>query len=164
MLLLNVEIDDCGIVESRSCGCPFESYGFTEHMREIRSFTKLTGEGVTLLGSEMMNILEEVLPARFGGSPLDYQFIEEEDERGFTRLNVIISPRIGLIHEGEVVGTVLEAMKRSSVAADLAGAIWRQAGTLRVKRMEPIWTTRGKLIPLRVQKRCQSFSDIRNEK
>ena len=30
-LLLNVEIDDYGLIETRSCGCPLESYGFTEH-------------------------------------------------------------------------------------------------------------------------------------
>jgi len=70
-LLLNVESDDYGVVETRSCGGPLESYGYTEHLRQIRSFRKLTGEGVTLVGSEMLRILEEVLPARFGGSPLD---------------------------------------------------------------------------------------------
>jgi hypothetical protein len=68
-LMLNVESDDYGVIEKRSCGCPLESYGFTEHLRDIRSFRKLTGEGVTLVGSEMLHILEEVLPARFGGSP-----------------------------------------------------------------------------------------------
>ena len=26
-LLLNAEIDDYGVVETRSCGCPLESYG-----------------------------------------------------------------------------------------------------------------------------------------
>jgi hypothetical protein len=155
-----VELDDFGIVESRSCGCPFESYGFTEHIREIRSFAKLTGEGVTLVGSEMIRILEEVMPERFGGSPLDYQLMEEEDERGFTRLNIVVSPRIGRIDERKVVETVLDAIKQGSVAGHLAGAIWHQAGTLRVKRMEPIWTARGKLTPLQVQRRHENASDV----
>jgi hypothetical protein len=158
-LLLNLEIDDYGIFERRSCGCPLESYGFTEHIRDIRSFGKLTGEGVTLVGSEMIQILEELLPARYGGSPLDYQLMEEEDEQGFTRLSLIVSPRIELADEQAVVQTVLEALGRSSVAADQARVIWRQAKTLRVKRMEPIWTARGKLMPLHLARRSPSSAE-----
>ena len=152
-LMLNVESDDYGVIESRSCGCPLEAYGFTEHLRHIRSFRKLTGEGVTLVGSEMIHILEEVLPARFGGSPLDYQLLEEEDESGFTRLSLLISPRIEIADETAVIEAMLEALGQSSVAADLARAIWSQAEALQVKREEPIWTARGKLMPLHVQRR-----------
>lgn len=151
-LMLNVGIDDYGVIESRSCGCLLEAYGYTEHLRHIRSFRKLTGEGVTLVGSEMVHILEEVLPARFGGSSLDYQLLEEEDEQGFTRLSLLVSPKVEISDEMAVIEAVLEALGRSSVAADLARAIWSQAGTLRVKRMEPIWTARGKLMPLHVQR------------
>ena len=154
-LMLNVESDDYGIIETRSCGCPMEGYGYTEHVRHIRSFRKLTGEGVTLVGSEMIHILEEVLPTRFGGSPLDYQLLEEEDEQGFTRLSLLVSPKIEINDEAEVIEVVLEALGRSSVAADLARAIWSQAKTLRIKRMEPIWTDRGKLMPLHVKLRSE---------
>lgn len=71
---------------SHDDGRPYglEAYGFTEHLREIRSFHKLSGEGMTLVGSEMITILEEVLP-RFRGSPLDHQLLEEEDERRGSR-------------------------------------------------------------------------------
>jgi hypothetical protein len=154
-LMLNVESDDYGVIEHRSCGCPLESYGFTEHLRHIHSFCKLTGEGVTLVGSEMVHILEEVLPARFGGSPLDYQLLEEEDEQGFTRLSLLVSPRLEIADETAVVETVMEALGQGSVAADLARAIWGQAGTLRVKRIEPIWTSRGKLMPLHITQRLE---------
>jgi phenylacetate-coenzyme A ligase PaaK-like adenylate-forming protein len=147
-LMLNVESDDYGVVESRSCGCLLESYGYTEHILHIRSFRKLTGEGVTLVGSEMIRILEEVLPARFGGSPLDYQLLEEEDENGFTRISLLVSPKVQIVDESKVIEVILEAMEHSSVAADLARAIWSQGNTLRVKREEPIWTARGKLMPL----------------
>ncbi len=154
-ILLNAESDDYGIIESRRCGCPLESYGFTEHVRDIHSFRKLTGEGVTLVGSEMVRILEEVLPARFGGSPLDYQLLEEEDADGFTRLSLVVSPKVAIADERVVIEAVLEALGRSSVAADLARAIWSQAKTLRVKRMEPIWTARGKLMPLHLADRAK---------
>lgn len=157
-LLLNVEVDDYGILERRSCGCPLEGYGFTDHLRDVHSFRKLTGEGVTLVGSEMVRILEEVLPARFGGSSLDYQLLEEEDEQGFTRLSLVISPKIDIDEEEAVINTVLEAMGRSSVGADAARAIWSQARTLRVKRTEPVWTSRGKLMPLHLVRRSQELA------
>ena len=123
--------------------------GLTEHIREIRSFNKLTGEGVTLVGSDMVRILEEVLPARFGGSPLDYQLLEEEDDLGRTRLHLVVSPAIRIDDEAMVVETVLGALRKCTVAGDLAAAIWSQAGTLRVRRAAPVWTARGKFMPFR---------------
>jgi hypothetical protein len=151
-LLLNVESDDYGIVENRSCGCPLEAYGFTEHLRQVRSFRKLTGEGVTLVGSEMIQILEEVLPSHFGGSPLDYQLVEEEDEKGFTRISLLVNPKIQIGDEEKVIKTVCEALSNSSLSANLTRTIWSQAETFRVKRMEPVWTNRGKLMSIRLIK------------
>ncbi len=158
-LLLNVESDDYGVLETRACGCPLEALGLVEHLREVRSFRKLTGEGVTLVGSEMVRILEEVLPSRFGGGPQDYQLLEEEDERGFTRLNLLVHPRVEIPEEGAVIAVVLEALGRGSVAADLARALWAQSGTLRVKRQAPIWTARGKLMPLHLARRTERLTD-----
>jgi len=152
-IMLNVETDDYGVVEERACGCPLEACGFTQHLREIRSFRKLTGEGVTLVGSEMLHILEEVLPARFGGSPLDYQLLEEEAENGLTRISLVISPKVSLTDDAAVIDTVLEALGQGSVAADHVRVIWGQAGTIRIKRMEPILTDRGKLLPLHLTRR-----------
>jgi hypothetical protein len=148
-LLLNVESDDCGVIETRRCGCPLDDCGLTEHLREVRSFSKLTGEGVTLVGSDMVRILEEVLPARFGGSPLDYQLLEEEDDLGHTRLYLVISPEILIDDEAAVTGAVLGALRQDGVAAGIAASIWSQAGTLRVRRAAPAWTPRGKFMPLR---------------
>ena len=146
-LLLNVESDDYGVIEKRSCGCPLETYGYTEHLRHIRSFCKITGEGVTLIGSEMIQILEEVLPTRFGGSPFDYQLLEEEDEKGFTKVSLLVSPRVGIIDEKKVIETVLEALGKNTLSVGTR-AIWSQARTLQIKRMAPVWTSRGKLMPL----------------
>jgi hypothetical protein len=154
-LMLNVETDDYGVIESRSCGCPMERYGFREHLRHIRSFQKLTGEGVTLVGSDMVRILEEVLPARFGGSPLDYQLLEEEDAQGFTRLSLLVSPKVELADERSVIDVVLQALGRGGPSADLARAIWSQAQTLTIKRAEPVSTARGKMMPLHLIKRSE---------
>jgi hypothetical protein len=78
--------------------------------------------------------------------------VEEQDEVGFTRLSLLVSPEIEIDDERTVIETVLEGMGRSSVAADLARVVWGQAETLRVKRMEPIWTARGKLMPLHMER------------
>lgn len=152
-ILLNVESDDYGVVEERACGCPFGELGYSRHLRQIRSFGKLTGEGVTLVGSEMVHILEEVLPARFGGGPFDFQLLEEEDEHGLSRLSLLVSPRLSIDHEDLIVSTVLEALGRSSPSGDIARAFWKQTGTFQVKRVEPVWTGRGKFLSIRVSGR-----------
>jgi hypothetical protein len=151
-ILLNVESDDFGTVETRSCGCPFEELGFTTHISGIRSYRKLTGEGVTLIGSDMEYILEEALPASCGGSPLDYQIVEEEDEHGFTRLTVRVHPSVAIASEQQVIDAILRALAGRSGAADMSRGIWRQAGTFRVRREAPTLTSRGKLMPLVVNR------------
>lgn len=151
-VMLNVELDDYGIVEERSCGCPWEEFGFTTHVRGIHSFRKLTGEGMTLIGTDMVRILEEDLPRAFGGSPLDYQLMEEEDERGFTRLSLVVNPSVDLRDEDAAITVFMEALGRSGHAGALSRTIWTQAGALRVKRMQPVWTNRGKLMPLHLQR------------
>jgi hypothetical protein len=156
-LLLNVESDDYGTVEERRCGCPFESLGMTTHVSDIRSYRKLTGEGVTLIGSDMERILEQELPARCGGTPLDYQLVEEEDERGFTRLTVLVHPRLGPVDDDVVVSAVHAALARGNAAADMSRGIWRQARTLRVRREAPHSTARGKLLPLHATRRVAAL-------
>ena len=151
-LMLNVQIDDYGIVEERTCGCELETYGYTTHLREIHSYSKLVGEGVTLIENEMLRILEEILPARFGGSSLDYQLVEQEDKQGFTRLYLLIHPRIEIVDEQAVIEAVLKELRGSSPMADAARTVWQQAHTLRIMRQEPVVTAAGKLLPLHIQR------------
>ena len=146
---LNMESDDYGTIFERDCGCPLHDLGFRTHIRDVRSFKKLTTEGVTLVGSEMEHVLESVLPERFGGSALDYQLVEEEDEQGFTRISIHVSPGIDLADENELIQTVLSGLEKGSISADLAGRLWNQAGAMQVRRVQPILGGRGKLMPLR---------------
>jgi hypothetical protein len=153
-VMLNVQIDDYATVEERSCGCPFERLGFTTHLHGIRSYSKLVGEGITLIGNDVEHILEHTLPARFGGSALDYQILEEEDEQGFTRAYLIIHPRVEIASEAAVIQTVLDGLRRASPMADAARMVWQEADTLRIRRAEPVWTAAGKLLPLRLGARA----------
>jgi hypothetical protein len=163
-VMLNYQSDDYGSLEERKCGCRLEAYGYTTHLHHVRSYSKLVGEGVTLIGNEMLRILEQVLPERlerFGGSPLDYQLMEEEDDQGFTRLFLLISPRVAIQSEQDVVKTIYDALRESSPMADAARNVWEQAKTLRVKRMEPIWTARGKLLPLHLERAQRARSQLK---
>jgi hypothetical protein len=148
---LNVESDDYGVLEDRRCGCPLEALGLLTHVRGVRSFKKLTAEGVTLVGSDMERVIESVLPARFGGSALDYQLAEEEDEQGFTRIVIRVSPRLEIRDEAALIGAVLEGLAATSISADLAGRLWNQAGAIVMRREDPRLGGGGKLMPLHLR-------------
>jgi hypothetical protein len=147
-ILINAEIDDCGELEERRCGCPLDELGLHTHLSEVRSYRKLTGEGVTLMAGELLDVVERELPERFGGSLLDYQFVESEDERGFTVLTLRVSERVSGFDAAAMREAVFRALGRSSLMADSARNVWEQSGTLRVERGEPILNARGKLSPL----------------
>lgn len=145
-LMLNVEVDDYAVLETRSCGCPLGELGLVTHLHNIRSYEKLTSEGINFLGDDLIVLVDEVLPARFGGDPTDYQLVEEEVD-GLPRLGIVASPRIGDVDEQaviEVVATTLAADPFNRGMVDT----WREAGTLRVIRREPYETSGAKLLPL----------------
>jgi len=152
-VLLNVESGDYGVIEDRSCGCYFDELGFTNHIYDIRSFDKLTSAGMTFLGTDLIRVIEEVLPAKFGGTSVDYQMVEEENEEGLTRISVIVSPEVGAIYEDELIQTVLHELGKGKDAQWMMAKVWSQARTLRLKRMRPLTTAGGKLLPLHIQKR-----------
>ncbi len=147
-LLLNVEIDDFALIDERRCGCLWDQLGCQWHLSGVRSFTKLTGEGTTVLGTNCVQIIEEVLPQTFGGSSVDYQLLEAEDEHNLTRLFLLMSPRLGPVDERRVTTRFLEALEATR-DRPLGGtrSIWSQAESIRVLRQDPIPTGSGKLFP-----------------
>lgn len=151
-ILLNVESGDYGIVERRSCGCKLDELGFTDHIYNIRGFDRLTGEGMTFIGTDLVKIIEDVLPAQFGGSSTDYQMVEEEDERGHTRMSILVSPSVGDIDEAELIKIILGELAKGPDTQRMMVQVWAEAKTLRVKRIRPLVTARGKLLPLHIQK------------
>jgi len=150
-ILLNVESDDYGILEERDCNCEFQKLGFTEHLHNIRSFGKLTGEGMSFVGSDLIRIFEEILPHEFGGSSIDYQLLEEESTNGLTRLSILVSPQIGKVNEKDLVERFLTEIgkEKQGVCAE----IWSQGNTIQVRRAHPIPTKRGKIFPFYIMTR-----------
>ena len=150
-VLLNFESDDYGTVETCNCGCVFEQLGFDTHLRNIRSFAKLTGNGVSIIGSDFARILEEVLPRKYGGTPTDYQLLEEEDTRGETRLSLVVSPSVGAVDDSEVIATVLSEFGKVESYGGMTSSLWSQAEALRVRRMYPV-ERRSKIMTLELMK------------
>jgi hypothetical protein len=161
-ILLNVESGDYGVLETRQCGCSLGEIGLTDHIYNIRSFEKLTGEGMTFVGTDLLRIIEEVLPAKFGGASTDYQMVEEEDERSRTLLSVLVSPEVGEVDEAELVKTIISELSKGKDTQRMMAEVWSQAGTLRVKRQRPLTTAAGKLLPLHIQKQKKATNKREN--
>jgi hypothetical protein len=81
-VFLNVSLGDQAELSERRCGCLLEAVGWTTHLHAIRSQEKLTAWGMSLLDSDVVRVLEETLPARFGGGPTHYQLVEDPGENG----------------------------------------------------------------------------------
>jgi hypothetical protein len=150
-LMLNYVSDDYAVVGERRCGCALEALGYGTHMHTIRSWEKLTSEGMTFRGHDLIRLIEEVLPARFGGTPADYQFVETE-RGGLPKVDLLVSPRLGRIDEEAVLAAVLECLDRTRGAMASWSDRWRQGHTLSVVRAEPIPTAASKVMALHVVK------------
>jgi hypothetical protein len=110
------------------------------------SFTKLTGYGVTLVGTDILQILEEALPGRFGGSPADYQLVEQEAGTE-TRVVLRVNPRIGEAPAGEIRSFFLSEI-RKVFGGSLSSRTWTHAASVEVLLEPPIAGGTGKILPL----------------
>jgi hypothetical protein len=148
LTILNVSLGDQGVLEPRRCGCPLERVGWTGHLHTVRSFEKLTAAGMTFLDCDVVRVLEEVLPARFGGGPTDYQLVEDEGPAGQPRLRLLVHPAIGPLDSAEVARAFLAAIGAGRGAARVMALQWRESGFLGVERRGPIATASGKVLHL----------------
>jgi hypothetical protein len=158
LALLNVSLGDRAVHEARSCGCPLEAAGWTEHLHSIRSFEKLTAGGMTFLDTDLVRVLEETLPARFGGGPTDYQLVEEEASGGGARLRLVVHPRVGPLDAPQVIDTFLASIGRGTGGERVAELAWRDASLLGLDRREPHVTDLGKVLHLHADRRKTATS------
>jgi phenylacetate-coenzyme A ligase PaaK-like adenylate-forming protein len=149
---LNTETGDYARLEQRECGCLLGSLGLTTHLSEVRSFEKLTGEGVTFACSNLEQILEQVLPARFGGTGLDYQLAEEESADGAIRLILRVSPSVGEVDASEVRTAVLVELGRDGATGQYQAAMLQISGSIEIRREPPVPTRVGKVLPFQLLK------------
>ena len=100
-VLLNTDMGDFGKLTVKPCGCLFGKLGMDVHVSEVRSYDKLTCEGMTLLGSQLYETVGEVVEEA-GGGPDDYQFWETYDNTGLAKLIVAVNPKLSGLDEEKV--------------------------------------------------------------
>jgi hypothetical protein len=146
-IALNAETGDYARVEERACGCLLGELGLCTHLSEVRSFEKLTGEGVTFARSSLERVLEVALPARFGGTSLDYQLAEEELANGRTRLILRVSPAVGAVDEPALRAAFLDELDEGGPSSQYQARVWENARTIELRREPPVATRAGKILP-----------------
>jgi hypothetical protein len=152
-VLLNVSLGDQGMLERRHCGCALERVGWTTHVRAIRSYEKLTSGGIRFFDTDLIGVLEQLLPARFGGGPTDYQLVEDEGPDGQPRLRLVVDPAVGTLDTRALVDAFLDAIGAGSGAERVAGLVWRDSGFLQVERRRPDAGPGGKILHLVARRR-----------
>lgn len=144
--VLNMELDDAGTVEQASCDCHLTRAGFTTVLADISSFGKLNGQGSTLLGTDLANILEEGLPRALGGQPGDFQLVEYEGAHQ-TQLVLRVSPRVGLASTEVAREALLKEIRRVNGGAPSA-VMWNHSEAITVEHAEPFVSRTGKVLSL----------------
>jgi hypothetical protein len=148
-VLLNVDMGDYGDLGKGTCDCGFGEVGFDDYLANIRSYEKLTGEGVTFVNTDFVWIIEKKLPETFGGKSTDYQLVEAEGLTGIPELQLLVSPNIRNLDEAEVTATFLRYLRHAEdrLWAQAGPEMWNQSGMIRIVRDFPIPTGSGKILP-----------------
>lgn len=138
-VMINVETGDYGRLEERRCGCPLGELGLDTHLTGLRAYDRLTLRSLGFQGERLYELVDELLPGRFGGQPGDYQLLEEEAPSGALSLRVLASPRLGALDADAVA---------ASAAGFLAGPEGRALPPIAVERREPYLINGRKTPPL----------------
>jgi hypothetical protein len=107
---------------------------------------------MTFLDTDVVRVLEEVLPAVFGGAPTDYQLLEEEGPEGDPVLKLLAHPGLGALDEGRVRKVFFANIGLGSGAEKVMELTWKQAGLFRIERRPPVSTGSGKILHLHVNR------------
>jgi hypothetical protein len=146
--LLNVSMGDQAVISHRSCGCPVADLGWDMHLHTIRSYEKLSAGGVTFEDTDVIAILEEILPRRFGGGPTDYQLVEEIADGGSPRLRLRVHPSLGPLEPGQVSDLFFKSLGAGSPGNRMMALHLQQGNFLSVERKPPHATASGKILHL----------------
>ncbi len=95
---------------------------------------------------DIIRILEEVLPGRFGGGPADYQLVEEEAEDGRPRLLILARPSVPDFDPGELAEVFLRALGSDTETRRVMALQIKEAGFIRIERRPPLAASSGKVL------------------
>ena len=153
LVLLNASVGDEAEVVDGDCGCPLAGLGWTTRLRGLRSHEKLTTGGMGFLDLDVVRILEDVLPRRFGGGPTDFQLVEMEGEAGEPQVRLLVHPALGPLDARAVVDAFLEAIGPGSGVERVMALQWRESRSLIVERRPPLRNAVGKVQHLHRERR-----------
>ena len=145
-LFINVDMQDCGVIQPAACDCSYSQVGLTVQVSDIHSYGKLTGLGITLLGTHLAGLIEDVLPRRLGGGPGDCQLVQSESGAD-TTLSLRLSPRLKLDSLDRARECFLDELHQV-YGGSLAARTWTHANAIEVLVAEPLNTLSGKVLPL----------------
>ena len=99
-VLLNVQSDDYGVIEERSCGCDARALRLHHASPRHPQLRQAGGRGRDV-DRQRDAARARIRSCRRDSAEraLDYQLSEEEDDKGFTRLFLCISPRVEIKDE-----------------------------------------------------------------
>src|SRR4029079_19386026 len=106
---------------------------------------KVIAAGMTFLDADIVRVLDDELPARFGGEPGDYQLLEDEDASGQACLTLVVDPSVGPLDEADVRAGFLAAIGTGSNVERVMGLAWGAEGLLQVERRQPRSGLTGKI-------------------
>jgi hypothetical protein len=143
---LNVENDDYATltVDEEPCACLMGQLGARQRLRGVRGISKVVAGGVTVPGEVFERLVDQVLPARFGSGPIDYQFSEQE-KGGQPLVLLRIAPRVGPVDEPAVIRTVVAALTETEPGR-MALDVWSPTNALCIERIDPVAARSGKLM------------------
>jgi hypothetical protein len=143
-VLLNVSIGDEAVVTPAVCHCPLPAAGWKLTFSQVHSHAKITTGGMSVLDADVVRVLEEVLPRRFGGGPTDYQVVEDEGPNGRAVLRLLMHPRLGTLDPDVAREAFLGGVGGGSGVERIAEMMWRE-GMLQVERRAPVASDTGKI-------------------
>jgi hypothetical protein len=143
MVLLNVSLGDQAVLERRPCGCPLGEAGWQTHVHDVRSFDKLKIEPLRDPAA-VIRLVEEILPRRFGGTPADFQLVDDETHvaMGQAPVRLLVHPRVGPVETHEVMALLLELDWGPGTTVNAA---WRDRNWVTVERRAPYRSAGGKI-------------------
>jgi phenylacetate-coenzyme A ligase PaaK-like adenylate-forming protein len=146
-VLFNVRLGDIAKVFSRECGCDFEKLGFHTHLSMVRSDEQFTCQGMGIPYVTLERAVADLLIPCYGGTSIDYQWVERETARGQTVLQLRVSPKLGDFDTQAVVNDVLSMLEKGIEMERVMSDYFRQSGVISVVREFPTTTGRGKILP-----------------
>jgi len=146
----HVEMADAGEIVDEPCNCTYSRIGFHRRIRDIFSYGKLTGQGMTLVGTDIVRILEVDLPENFGGSAADYQLVEREGPKQ-TELALRVRPTVPLTSKDDLREYFLRVL-RSHYGGALASRVWDHSEGFSVEIGAPLENKAGKILPLHLSR------------